>query len=468
VLDEVLLGLPEKYRRPVVECHLEGRSRKEAAARLGWSEGTLSGRLARALDLMAARLTRRGVGPSAGALAGVLVARPLRATVPEPLAASTVSVAGLLADGLPVPAGLAALSKGGLNAMWWGTWRTPALGGLAASLLVVGAAVGVSGGRPDDPPATAARAAPPAASTGKRWVMTKTLTRDHPVTVVSVGPDGALAVGDADGGLALWRPGAKDPAILLKGVRSGDRPSPIVHLTFTPDGTYLYAIIGWQTTYWCELGRKDHPGWWVGTPYRGLLGISPDGRTSVGKQADEKKFELHGNEHVKGLPPVGTQEVELDAEVTSVGISVDGQLVVAVTADGAVRLIDRESLFTLWAVECRELPAAVRFSPDGKRLAIAGAEGYAAVYDTAAGTEVARLKGHDGTVHAASLSPDGKLVATAGHDKTARVWAAATGKQLAVLKGHTDSVKDVAFGPDGKTLVTGSADKTVRVWELKE
>jgi RNA polymerase sigma factor (sigma-70 family) len=131
LLDRELQALPDKYRAPVVLCELEGLSRKEVAARLAIPEGTLSSRLAAARQILAQRLTRRGV----------TLALTAGASLPLALLNSAVRAATHVgAAGVVVSAEVASLTKGVLMSLALAKLRSAAF---VAGTLIVLAAVGL-------------------------------------------------------------------------------------------------------------------------------------------------------------------------------------------------------------------------------------------------------------------------------------------------------------------------------------
>lgn len=153
ILDEELAGLPERHRAAIVLCELEGLSRREAATRLGVSEGTLSSRLARAKLRLRDRLTRRGLALSAAALASALAQDAQAVSVPQSLVDSAIRGATLVASGSSLAevasTSVITLTEGILKAMLFSKLKFALLGLVTVAMVTAGAGV-VAQDRPSD------------------------------------------------------------------------------------------------------------------------------------------------------------------------------------------------------------------------------------------------------------------------------------------------------------------------------
>jgi RNA polymerase sigma factor (sigma-70 family) len=94
VLDEEIQRLPEIYRLPLILCGLEGLTHAQAARRLGWTPGSVKGRLQRGRQRLQERLAHRGLMLPAG-----LLVLTTAAFVPPALASRTVGAAMRCAAG---------------------------------------------------------------------------------------------------------------------------------------------------------------------------------------------------------------------------------------------------------------------------------------------------------------------------------------------------------------------------------
>ena len=120
-----------------------------------------------------------------------------------------------------------------------------------------------------------------------------------------------------------------------------------------------------------------------------------------------------------------------------------------------------------------QLSNAVRtlgFRKDGRFLVVGessprGSPGVK-ILDLQTGQLAASFPDPKDVVSSLGISPDGKLMAMGGADKLVRVWNLDDKKLQTAMKEHGARVSCVAFSADGKFLATAGADRALRVWEV--
>jgi WD40 repeat protein len=156
---------------------------------------------------------------------------------------------------------------------------------------------------------------------------------------------------------------------------------------------------------------------------------------------------------------------------------VDGNRIVSVGRDRAAKLTDASSGAFLENINLLrgELVAVARH-PTKDIVVIAGEDRTPYVYlmdrpknmkiadDT---TLVRKLERQAGVIFALAWSPDGSRIAVAGAAPEVTIYDAESGERIASCKGHTAGIYAIAFSPDSKTLATGGFDGQVRLYNVK-
>jgi RNA polymerase sigma factor (sigma-70 family) len=462
LLDREVLGLPDKYRAPLVLCDLEGHSRKQAARQLGWAEGTVASRLARGRVLLAKQFARHGLKLSGGALAAALAQDVGSACVPNSLVVSTVRAATAVAAAL-VPARVAALVEGVVQAM-----SLPKLKIVTAVLLV---AAFVAGGALKCHVAAAGRSAPPkvnapksAAAGEKVGEVRRFEGHTDGAHWVVFSPDGKRALSCAA------QPGMNDPVVRLWEVATGKELKQLAGHTerveavaFSPDGKRAASCGADQTIRLWDVDKGQ-----VIRRFEGhgdnvyAVVFSRDGKRLLSGSEDctMRLWDVDKGEEIRKF------EGHSDA-VRGVALSPDGRRALSAGWDNVVCLWDVDKGTALRSFDGHTNRVfGVAFSPDGKRAASAGGDQTVRLWDLEKGEEIRKFEGHAEEVYAVAFSPDGKRLLSGGEDKTVRLWDVAGGKELHSFTGHEGRVRGVAFSPDGRYALSASTDKTLRLWRL--
>ena len=164
--------------------------------------------------------------------------------------------------------------------------------------------------------------------------------------------------------------------------------------------------------------------------------------------------------------------------VLGTAFGIDSKRLVSVGRDRAAKLIDASAGQFLENVnQMHGELAAVARHPNEDEIVIGGEDRIPYIYrmdrprNMKVGedaTLVRQLAAQDGAIFALDWSPDGKRVAVAGAGPSVNIYDAETGLPLASCKGHTAGIYAVAFSPDSTHLATGGFDGQVRLYSTKD
>lgn len=115
---------------------------------------------------------------------------------------------------------------------------------------------------------------------------------------------------------------------------------------------------------------------------------------------------------------------------------------------------------------------ALRLSPDGRRLAVAGGEpgvsGELQVRDADTGREWVRAVVSPDTLLGVDWSPDGRRLVVGGADRAVRILDASDGAEQWRTTVHSDWVMGVGFVDGGGRVVSGGRDRALRLLEASD
>ncbi|NJM49196.1 MAG: hypothetical protein HC860_25985 [Alkalinema sp. RU_4_3] len=162
--------------------------------------------------------------------------------------------------------------------------------------------------------------------------------------------------------------------------------------------------------------------------------------------SNKKEFQLFGNEK---------------SSYHKIRFSQDGKLIAIVDDTGIIEVYDASKKL-LHKIKTSDVGIKdLRFTFDNKQIVVAGQTGNLSIWGLD-GKYSPPFGSSNATISRINFRPNGDII-SASDDKTAVLWSP-TGQLITKFVGHTGSVNSTVFSADGETLVTVSSDGKIILW----
>lgn len=305
------------------------------------------------------------------------------------------------------------------------------------------------------------------------------------VRALAFAPNGkTLASAGEDRFVRIWdlvENRAREIAVLdpQEGAEFAPKFFPVYSLSYSPNGeTLATGSIDGLVRLWNPAGKfliDALPGHNRGVS---CVAFSPNGR-QIATAGKDKTVKLRNVapptlRALATIPANGVNNESFGAAL----YSPDGRDLLIARADGTLHFRDPGIGRTGGILQGRFAKVNwAAYSPHGELIALAGQDKIIRIWDAATRTLKRSIDGHKLPIMQIAFSPDGKTLASAaGVDNNRgnterggigelKLWDIATGKERASLKGHNEGVFTVAFAPDGKTLASSGGDGIIKLWD---
>ena len=238
-------------------------------------------------------------------------------------------------------------------------------------------------------------------------------------------------------------------------------------IAFAPDGRYLAAVSDdgqltiWETANWTKIQSiKEHSGWALAVDF------SADGRL-IATSGDDGTLVVRKTADWSIDKTIATGRPDL----ISVSFSSDGKRLATASIAGPIDVWNLELQRPTGASLAIPGPSdrrwKVRYSPDGKLLAVASWGGTVRLFDASTLTYSGSIDGNDHWINDIAFSKDSSLLITASESGAVRIWKLAD--VHAIFYTVLDDSRETLVGrysPDGKSFASGGRDGYARLYHV--